>query len=118
MTWNFIMSNRTNTSYSIPTSTPEQRRYHRAVSLSREQVDGEFDKIAAQLQAEGLNSGRANETLRERRDQNIDRSDLERIFNPQPTKEEVAKMMEEISAYLAQEGMLLDTYRDYEVRAK
>lgn len=112
------MSNRTNTSYAIPSSTPEQRRYHRAVSLSREQVDVEFDKIATQLQAEDLNSGGTSKKPYERRDQNIDRSDLERIFNPQPTKEEVAKMMEEISTYLAQEGMLLNTYRDYEVKAK
>ena len=45
------MSNHTNTAFSLLGSTPEQRRY-RAVSLSREYVDAEFDKIAAQLQTE------------------------------------------------------------------
>ena len=112
------MSNHTNTAFSLLGSTPEQRRY-RAVSLSREYVDAEFDKIAAQLQTEQtLQANNVVETRSRQAEQAVYRNDLERIFNPQPTKEEVARMMEEISIYLMQEGALLDNYREQVSGAK
>lgn len=108
----------TKTAYTIPTSTPEQRRY-RAVSLSREYVDAELDRIAATLQPEQAQSRAAIAQRSPRQaEQDAHRNSLEHIFNPQPTKEEVSKMLEQISEYLMQEGALLDTYREHAVEGK
>jgi hypothetical protein len=40
------------------------------------------------------------------------RTDLENIFNPQPTPEQSAKMIEDITAYLIREAELVDSFRE------
>ncbi len=107
----------TNTAFTIPASTPEQRRY-RAVSLSREYVDAEFDKIAAQLQAEkALNLNNVPKIPSRQAEQDVHRTSLEHIFNPQlPTETEAERASK--SAYIAQIGELVDNWRQHEAGDK
>lgn len=43
------------------------------------------------------------------------RTDLENIFNPQPTQEQVTKMIEDITSYLVREAELVDSFREAKI---
>lgn len=98
--------------YTIPAikGTPEQQRYHGRRPHSSE-ISSEFDNsinVQSRVDYSTQNSSDARSRMTE---QSKSRADLERMFDQTPTQEQIEKMHTEISAYLDQEGVLLDNYR-------
>lgn len=93
-----------NTYYPIPGSSEYQTgTYTELASVASERISAAFEGDV-QHNFPGQSISRQVEISQRR-------TDLENIFNPQPTPEQSAKMIEDITAYLVREAELVDSFR-------
>ncbi|MFZ2545112.1 MAG: hypothetical protein WAW80_03995 [Candidatus Saccharimonadales bacterium] len=98
-------SNPTNTAFMIPGNTDKQPRqnFNFGSNLTHEYANLQFKEV--------INNNFSTQDESRSIQISTQRNNLEAIFNPKPSAEQIAKMMEQISIYLTQEADLIESYR-------
>lgn len=105
------MANQAKTVFSIPTyNTPEQRRFH---TISKEDVDNEFDTIATNLESDNIVQRNFPDQVTQDMQLSIDRDNLEGLFMAQKSQEQA--VLAQRAAYVLQIDELLESFRVSEV---
>jgi hypothetical protein len=111
------MANQIDAVYTIPGTTPEQRRYRATSVMPKEYTDIVIDTYEKDIQFDQIIKQNFPDrpvapAYAQNDNQNIQSASLESMFRSRKAEQNVVKLMEQISSYLLQEADLLEGYRE------